>query len=196
MSTIDDIATPMEVMMEHDNKKILPTAAPQATPLSPLSSLLMTPEASTTKRALPISNLPEFSPLASLVATKTDSPAGKGMPSFSSPSNHPITPSPARSSSYRNRSRRKSGKKPTVPLDVSLANRPTKAWLGKHGHLPGQRDAVVDSSNKRAGDGLSSGGIAKKQKVRALFLHAVVDSMSSHDCNLVGATGDVHNASC
>ncbi|CAJ1954181.1 unnamed protein product [Cylindrotheca closterium] len=175
MSTIDDIATPMEMMMEENELQKLhqhvatssPETAPTAEPTSP-SSFFMTPVASPMK--VHSSDL-GHSPLASLVATNTVSPfvaadRSNRMPMFAFSSNT-VAPTPG-PLSYRNASRRRSTRKPTVPLNISLANRPTKAWLAKQGQLPGQRDAVVDdgssSMRKRtAGDDMA-GGHNKRQK--------------------------------
>jgi len=47
--------------------------------------------------------------------------------------------------------------KPTIPLNLGVANRPTKAWLAKQGLLPGQKteDCSLRPGFKRPGDKLN-----------------------------------------
>jgi len=161
MTSVDDIATPMEMMMENTKNSTLqegsfftPDKRPTDAPSSPVVRGFMRLSQSMAQQA----SDPQNSPLTSLIANNTESP--ERIPSVSFPSN-PITPSPR--SSYRSNKRRSSSsRKPTVPLNISLANRPTKAWLARHGQLPGQKDARLppssspwnNSNGKRTGDSL------------------------------------------
>lgn len=193
MSTIDDIATPMEMMME-DSKNTHqkePENSPINVPDSPvlqgimrLSKLMSPDNAPFPQGKEPNPLIPQHSPLESLVATHTESPQAhphhKRNLSVTFVDNNPVTPSP-RSSFHRNpdespQRRIKSPRKPTVPLNVSLANRPTKAWLAKHGQLPGQKDAEIElnPTGKRARENHLLPSNNKRQKVCTIrFLDAI-----------------------
>ena len=158
MTSVDDIATPMEMMME-DTKNVShePSITPEKefpeAPASPVASAIMSPE----KHLLQ----PPQSPLSALLASPH-----QHSPKRVSFGANPVSPSPRRSS-YRSK-KRTSGTpfKPTIPLNVSLFDRPTKAWLAKHGQLPGQKDAmVVNSNGKRSGDTLFPMDHNKRHKV-------------------------------